>query len=250
MDGSVFWVLVGPVLETCLLALLAWRRAYREFPLFFCFFVFSIAAAVLRSVVQKHYDFETYVTVFWTTAFLYDILNLIVLYEVFRRVFQEFYRYISWFGLLFPAAVTVALLFAILFHIAFPPAHEPSRTTLLFSLEIAVDLIELALFSVFFLLVKFFSLPWRSHAFGIVLGFALLSIGSWGALWLRLVPGPRYEGIFRYIPAVAYIGTLVLWIVVFCRPEPKQESALTIKPEELLQEVKEYAKMLKALRRR
>ena len=122
--------------------------------------------------------------------------------------------------------------------------------TVLFSLEITVDLVELALFAVFFLLVKFYALPWRNHAFGIVMGFALLSIGSWGAYWLRLTPGAKYRFLFRYIPAIAYLCAVGLWLAVFRRPEPKQESALTIKPEELLQEVKEYAKMLKALRRR
>ena len=232
------------------MALLVRRKAYREFPFFFGFFVFSIATEVLRYVVQHHYSFKTYFAVFWTTAYLYDILNLLVLYEVFRRAFREFYRHLSWFRLLFPSAVTIALILALLFHIAFRPAHEPSQLTLLFFLEIAVDLIELALFSVFFLLVKFFSLPWRSHAFGIVLGFAVLSIGSWGAFWLRLEPGAKYRLFFRYIPAIAYICALFVWLLLFSRPEPKQDWSLTIRPEELLQEVREYAKMLKALRRR
>src|SRR5437763_9444672 len=205
MDSSVFWVLAGPVLEVCLVALLLRRKAYRAFPLFFWFFVYSIAAEVVRYVVQHHYDFKTYFVVFWTTAFLYDMLNLLVLYEVLRRVFREFYRYISWFGLLFPAAVMLALLHSLLFHIAFRPAHEPSLITVLFSLEITVDLIELALFAVFFLLVKFYALPWRNHAFGIVMGFALLSIGRWGAYWLRLTPGATYRFLFRYIPAIAYL---------------------------------------------
>ncbi|PYP92987.1 MAG: hypothetical protein DMG65_02110 [Candidatus Angelobacter sp. Gp1-AA117] len=250
MDSSIIWLLIGPILEGCLVALLVKRKAYREFHFFFWFLIFSIAAEILRYTTQHHFTRKTYFWTYWSTAFLYDTFNLLVLYEVFRRTFREFYRRFSWFRLLFPGAVILALIPALLFHMAFRNPHELRGITLLFSFEIAVDLIELSLFAVFFLLVKFFALPWRNYAFGVVLGFALLSIGSWGAYWLRLEPSLSYRIFFRYIPAISYFCALLLWLAVFNRPEPNTGWALKVKPEELLQELREYGKILAAIRRR
>jgi|SRR5947209_12132607 len=246
----VFWLIIGVGLQICLVAMLVRHKAFREFRFFFWFIVFSIAVDVLRYTVQLRYSHKVFFWVYWITAFLYDIFNVSVLYEVFWRTFREFYRRLAWFRLVFPGAVLLALAIALLFHASFRPPREPGLITLVFSIEIAVDLIELSLFAVFFMLVSFFALPWRSYAFAIVLGFAILSMGSWAAYWLRLVPGSKYREFFRYIPPISYFCALLLWLAVFNRPEPKQDWALKVRPEELLQELKEYGKILAAIKRR
>lgn len=248
--NSVLWLFIGIALESCLVILLIRRKAYKEFRFFFWFFIVSIAIEILRYVVQLHYGRAAYYYVFWSTALVYDILNLLVLFEVFRLTFREFYRRFSWFRLLFPGAVIMALVPALLFHLTFRNPHEQRGITFLFSFEIAIDLIELSLFAVFFLLVKFFALAWRNHAFGIVLGFAVLCLGNWGAYWLRIYPHAKYSHFLGYIPPIAYICALLLWLAVFNRPEPDTSWALKVKPEELLQELKEYGKILVAIRRR
>ena len=248
--NSFLWLFIGIALESCLVILLIRRKAYKEFRFFFWFFIFSITTEVLRSLTQIHYGKFAYYYVFWSTAFIYDILNLLVLYEVFRLTFREFYRKFSWFRLLFPGAVLAALVPGLLFDLAFRIPHELPSHMLLFSFEIAVDLIELSLFAVFFVLVKFFALPWRNYSFGIVLGFAILCLGNWGAYWLRVYPHAKYGHFLGYIPPIAYLCALLLWLAVFNRPEPDTSWALKVKPEELLQELKEYGKILTAIRRR
>src|SRR5947209_7276480 len=201
---SIVWLLTGIFLQICLVAMLVRRKAYREFRFFFWFVVFSIAVDVLRYSVELQQNRKIYFWVYWITAFLDDIFNLFVLYEVFWRTFREFYRRLKWFWLIFPGAVLAALVIALLFHASVRPPKEPGVITLVFSIEIAIDLIELLLFAVFFLLVKFFALPWQNYAFGIVLGYAVLSIGSWAAYWLRLDPTSAYREFFRYIPPISY----------------------------------------------
>ena len=195
-------------------------------------------------------DRAVYFYAYWATEAIYAILGLLVLHQVFRRVFHEFYSYWSWFWMLFPVVASAITLISVWYGVSYAPPQPYLPTKVILIAGIAVNFMQAGLFALFFLLVRFFALRWRNYAFAIVLGFAITAIGSWGAFWLRSETGAKYENFLAYTPAIVYICAVLLWLAVFNLPESNVNLALTIRPEELLQEVQEYAKMLKALRRR
>ena len=239
--------LSGAGLQLFLMAVLLRRKLQREFHFFLAYITASILIVFIRLCFTA--DPAVYFYVYWATEAIYAVLGLLVLHQVFRRVFREFYSYWLWFWLLFPAVAGVMTMISIWYGIRYAPKQYYFATKVILIAGITVNFMRAGLFALFFLLVSFFGLRWRNYAFAIVLGFAVSAMGALGAYWLLSEFG-THTILVTYIVPVSYICAVVLWLIVFSRPEPKQDWSLTIRPEELLQEVREYAKMLKALRRR
>ena len=239
--------LTAACLQIFLITIFVRRKLYQEFPFFLAYITASVFIAVVRLSVSN--DRAVYFYVYWATEAVYAILGILVLHQVFRRVFNEFYSHWPRFWLFFPVAAGVITIIAVWYGVRYAPKQPYFSTTVVLIAGTAVNFMQAGLFGLFFLLVRFFALRWRNHAFAIVLGFALAAIGSWGSYWLYSETETRYI-FLAYGSAISYICAVLLWLIVFSRPEPKQDWSLTIRPEELLQEVRECAKMLKSLRRR
>lgn len=238
----------GACLQLVLLAILLRRKLHREFLFFVCYIIAAVLIALIR--FSSHHDIKQYFYVYWATEAVYTVLGVLVLHQVFRRVFEEFYSYWSWFWLLFPAVASAVTLVAVWYGIEYSPKQRFLATKVILIAGIAVNVMQTGLFGLFFLLVKFFALRWRNYAFAIVLGFAVAAMGTWTGFWVRTHYGTQFETFSIYAPSVSYLCAVLLWLAVFNRPEPDTSWALTVTPEELLQELREYGKILAAIRRR
>jgi len=236
------------ILAVGLLAVLLGRDSYREFPLFFTYLVCSVLGAVAKFVVSGNY--VTFFRVFWATEGLYSALALLALYEVFHWFFFEFYRHWSWFWLLFPGIIGLIAALSIWYALKYPPIQASRLISLILVFGIAVNFVQVGIFLLFFFLVWVFSLRWWAYVFAIVLGFAVSALGALAAYWLRSEFGTKFGIFAKYAPPVAYILSVLLWLAVFIRPEPERDWDLGIDRRRLLEEVRQYTRILAKLRQR
>src|SRR5258708_8844951 len=97
--------LTSMALAAALIAVLGWRRTYRQYPLFFVYVVSSLLIAILRFSVRG--DYRLFFKVYWSTEAIYALVALLALYEVFRRLFQSFFPIYRWFWALFTSFLAI-----------------------------------------------------------------------------------------------------------------------------------------------
>ncbi len=238
--------LIGPILTAWLAAFLVWRKLHREFPFFFVYLIVSVLVPATR--LAFHHDYLVWFKIVWSTEAIYVVLALLALHEVFRKVFAAFYEKRR-FWLFFPLVVITISALAVVYRLGSPPAQANQVMSFIISMGMAVNLVQALLFVLFFVLVWFNGIGWREYPFGIVMGFAAISIGTFIGNWARSEFGTKSIPLFTYAPAVAYILAVIVWLKTFLRPpEPEPQWRLKITPEQLLEEIRQYSKILGKLR--
>jgi hypothetical protein len=239
---DILLVVAGLAGTIALLCLLIRRRLLSEFPFFFIYLSASITFIVVKLSVSGSY--RTFFIVSWTVEAVYVLLALLALHEVFRKVFAAFYEK-RWFWLFFPVVVIAISALAIFYRLGSPPAQANPVISLIISLGMAVNLVQALLFILFFVLVWFNGIGWREYPFGIVMGFAAIAIVIFTVEWARSVFGTKLNVVWSYAHSVAYILAVILWLNTFLRPpEPEPQWRLKITPEQLLEEIRQYSKIL------
>jgi len=176
-----------------------------------------------------------------------SIASFLALQEAFRLVFRNFYA-MRWFKWLFPIVGIQVIFTAIILAVFYPVAEIGRVGAIIISLEIAVGLLQVAICGVFIVLVSFFQMRWRQHAFGVVLGFGIAAAGELIVYLLRSEFGTKLNPIVRITPPLAYIAAVVIWLATFSRPEGYQSmhnypSSLT--PEEMASAMRRYTRAVK-----
>jgi hypothetical protein len=226
-----------------LIMLFVKRRLYADFPWFFVYLACSIVMTVIRLVFRGEY--VTIYKIFWATEAIYAILALVVLNEVFHRVFRAFYLF-WWFRPVFPATVTVLVLVTVR-SASKVPSEVPRVIKWVLAVGVTAKYVEAGLFVLFVVLALLLNVTWRTHAFGVVQGFAVSALGAWFAYAISSEFGIKVTTLAIYSPPVAYIVAVVIWLITFGRseaPTAAERWLLAITPEELLVEIKQNTKML------
>ena len=83
------------------------RKQHRQFPFFFAYAIFSVVADTARQIASGHP--VRYFIVYWSAEALYGIVALLVLREVFHRVFEVEYDLYRWVRFLLPLTVVLIL---------------------------------------------------------------------------------------------------------------------------------------------
>jgi hypothetical protein len=240
--------LAALVMATWLAIILVRRKANREFLFFFLYVCSSVVLPILTFSVSNNY--RMFFLVSWGTEAIYVFLALLALHEVFRKVFAAFYER-RWFWLFFPVVVIAISTLAVLYRLGSPPAQANRVMSFIISMGMAVNLVQAFLFVLFFLLVWFNGIGRREYPFGIVMGFAAIAIVIFTAEWARSEFGTKLNVVWSYAHSVAYILAVILWLETFLRPpEPEPQWRLKITPEQLLEEMRQYSKILERLRGR
>lgn len=240
--------LIALMLAAWLAIILVRRKANRTFPFFFSYVASSIVFAILRLSVSSNYPL--FFVIYWITEAVYAVLTILALYEVLRRVFAAFYEK-RWFWLFFPVVVITICGLAVVYRFGSPPAQANRVISSIISLGMAVNLVQALLFVLFFVLVWFNGIGWREYPFGIVMGFAAIAIVIFTVEWARSVFGTKLNVVWSYSHSVAYILAVILWLKTFLRlPEPEPQWRLKISPEQLLEELRQYSKIMGKLRGR
>ncbi len=238
--------LAGTALQV-VLCLLLLRGSYRQFRFFSLCMALSVMSAIAFIAVRRH--LSLYLGVYWGNEGISVVLTFLALQESFYLVFRNFLS-IRWFKLLFPG-IGFLMLFVAIFRAAFHPVSQASfLASTLISLEIGVGFLQFGIFCLFILLVRFFHMRWRQHAFGVILGFGIAAGGTLIVLLLRSEFGTKLNPIVRITAPIAYIMAVVIWLITFLRPEPLQprlDGASALSPEQMATDLRRYTQAVKGI---
>ena len=205
-----------------LLALLFWtllrKRAYALVPYFFAYITFAVAAGVARFAVHARHD--AYYLTYWITEAGYDLLGILVMYEVLQTVLGNLTR-ARWARLIFPAVLTAGIGMSVA-----RASVVPSRLSgVLFYIavgEIAVRFVQVFVFAGLVTLVPVVGLRWRQYPFGIATGFGLYATVMLLTTTKFSDFGTRFKFLWGVTSLVAYSVAVLIWIWFFSVPQKIQ----------------------------
>jgi len=244
---------IGTALQVCLCFVLLARGYSRQFLYFTSNAVASVvtsAALILVRNNQTLYHHQTpYFYVYWVSEALAVALIFLALEESFYLVFLNFLA-IRGFKWLFPGIGILMLLLAGVRVFSHPFLDVYLLTIILISLKIAIGFLQFGLFCLFIMLVRFFHMRRRQHAFGVVLGFGIIAAADLVFFLLRSEFGTKFDPIVRFTSPLAYIVAVVVWLATFLRAEPShpmQDRALALTPEQMIFDLRRYTKAVKGV---
>jgi len=199
-----------------LLWILIWRRAYRVCPCFFIYASFAVAAGVARFVVRNHPS--PYYATYWLTEAGYDLLGILVMYEVLRLVLGSLAR-ASWSRIIFPTVFVAAVALTLARVRAVPTQFGHGVAFYILAGETAVRFVQVFIFAGMVTLVPLLGLRWRQYAFGTATGFGVYATVAL-LINLKLSDfGTRFTFLWDVTSLVAYSVAVVIWIWFFSVPQ-------------------------------
>lgn len=214
---------LGIPLVLAVLAVMTYRKLYREFPFFFGYLCVVLIAEVLRRVLIRRAGLSFFYG-YWISEAIIVLLAFLVLYEVFLiRLFPGFnitpiYRY------LFPIAGLIVAVLTVLLFLNSPSAGPSKLVAIVGEFALALSFLQVGVLIFFTGLFMFMSREWTRHDFGIALGF-----GVYGSVKLIITTVRAMGGYaitrFDQIPTVAYTVAALIWLFYLSHsdPEPPEE---------------------------
>ncbi len=239
----------SPVILLVLAFVFRRRKLHREFPFFFTYSLYAAAAGILRGTIDP--DRFVYFVLYWVSEALYGVLALLVLREVFHRVFTLAYSNYRWFRWVLPITMLILLnvtLWETFYH---PLRHGriPRWVSGIYWFDVGVHALEGTILLLVLALTAVFPVAWRQYEFSILTGFGISASVTMVADLLRFQFGSNYETFFRYGPPIAYIVATLIWLQAFFRPPKTTRPQMDL--DELLEVVRRsrelMEKLLKAL---
>lgn len=211
----VFW-LAGLALQTFLVAVLALRKMWKKFPVFFAYLVASLIGNVAEYAASK--SLGAYLVAYIIGESVSIALALAVIYEVFRQLFSAHagLRKVAW--LAFRVVCVLLVLLGAMVLYTHGPLGAKGIVAAVIVVEQASRIVEVGLIMFLFLFASAFGLRWRQQIFGVVLGF-----GVFGAIRLAgttLVPHSFVAaGVVNLGVMASWGATILIWIGYTLAPE-------------------------------
>jgi hypothetical protein len=198
-----------------LLGLLVRRRIYAALPCFFAYAAFAVVADVARFAVHNHHDL--YYVTYWGTEAGYDVLGILVMYEVLHAVFGNLSRY-WWARLIFPIVLVIGVGMSLARAHAAPPQVAGILSYIVVG-EIAVRFMQVFIFAGLVTLAPLLGHKWRQYPFGVATGFGLYATVMLLATAKFSDFGTRFKLLWGWTSLVAYSVAVLIWIWFFSVPQ-------------------------------
>jgi hypothetical protein len=221
----IFLTYIPLALLIVLLVLLVRRRTYGALPFFFSYTAFAVCADLSRFGV--HNNRPLYIPTYWITEAGYDVLGVLVMYEVLRSALGSLAR-ARWTRLILPILIIVGIGLSLAHRQAVPPKVSGFLVYIVLG-EIAVRFVQVLVFAGLVTLVPLIGLRWRQYPFGVATGFGLYAT----VMLLTTVKfsdfGTRFKFLWGITSVVAYSVAVLIWIWFFSVPQriEKQVSELS-----------------------
>jgi hypothetical protein len=217
---SLVWYI--PELLLLLLVFVLLRRgAYRAFPWFFGYAVFGVSADTMRFIARSHPSL--YHSVYWTTEAGYDLLGILVMYEVVRVVLGNITRgRLS--RIVFPALLVLAFALSLARAHSVPSQFGHGIPFYIMVGEVAVRFVQVFIFAALVTIVSALGLKWRQYPFGVATGFGLYATVMLLATIKFSDFGTRFTFLWSVSSLVAYSVAVLIWIWFFSVPQKVETS--------------------------
>jgi len=231
-------------LQVWIFVLMVRRNHYRRFPLFALYTAYLILATALRSLFLSNR--RIYFYIYWFTEPGEILLAVLAVQESFRAVFRAFYL-LWWFRFLFPGAIAAALGYAAWHAYAHPPFHASPIGAAIISMAIAAQYVIICITVLFFVLLRIIRVRRRPYEFSIVFGFGISALALAFAGLVRSEFGTKFSFLSEWLPGVAYLVAVVIWLSAMLGEEPKNGHIIAVRPssEELVDDLRNQLQTLK-----
>jgi hypothetical protein len=198
-----------------LLALLVRRRVHRSVPYFFSYAAFAVAADIARFIAHSHR--RPYYLTYWITEAGYDLLGILVMYEVLRTVLGSLTR-AWWARLIFPGVLVAGIAMSLARANVIPSRLGGLEFYIVIG-EIAVRFVQVFVFAGLVTMVPVLGLRWRQYSFGVATGFGLYAT----VMLLTTIKfsdfGTTFKLLWGWTSLVAYSVAVLIWIWFFSVPQ-------------------------------
>jgi hypothetical protein len=190
-----------------------------------------VAAGLARFAAHNYHG--SYFATYWITEAGYDVLGILVMYEVLRAALGNLTRS-PWGRLIFPAVLVAGIGLSFARAQAAPPQAVGMPSYIVIG-EIAVRFVQVLIFAGLVTLVPILGLRWRQYSFGIATGFgvyatiALLTTTKYSDF------GTRFKLLWGWTLIVAYSLAELTWIWFFSTPQKPDPETPAPTPEKLEQ---------------
>ena len=202
------------VLQTVLLVLLLRRRAFKAFPFFALYTLFSVVVSILRFAVRNHE--QTYFYVYWTSDALYAVLGVAVLYEVLGGVLRNLMRF-GWLRIAFPLAVLLTMVLTFT-RTQTPVDGADALMTWTLAAELGLRFLQVAMFALMVALVALFGIRWRQQYFGISAGYGIYATVNLFTTTKYYEFGTKFTFLWSVVSLVSYTIAILIWLWYFSTP--------------------------------
>lgn len=224
-------------LLAALAVVLLWRKAYREFPVFFGYVAAVILFAGARLMAYRM-GYRAYYFVYWTSDLLLSMLALVVTYDLFARRIFAGYRRVRFYRYSIPIAILVLIALTVV------AAETPNRTTIFLIASRFLSLLQVALIFFFGGLMLFLNRKWTDYEIGIASGFAVSECVQLMVAVTRSRLHYRITIIDQF-PAWAYDVACILWLIYCWKPPQKPVGGEIPASGEWLEEAKRWEQQLR-----
>jgi hypothetical protein len=177
-----------------------------------------VTADTARLVARVLLDRKAYSATYWITEAGYDILGILVMYELVHTVLKNLAR--TWWGrLIFPIVLLSGIALSFSRSLEAPPQFSGRAAFYIMTGEIAVRCVQALVFTGLVAIVVVLRLRWRQYAFGIATGF-----GGYSFVALLMATkysdfGTRFTFLWSVASVVAYSIAVLIWIWFFSAPQ-------------------------------
>jgi len=201
----VLWC-ADPVVMVAIAACMLRGRLQREFPFFFNFVLFQIAAFAVEFPLR---NWVNYYYVYWIVAALGVLVSFAVLVELIQKVVDETKARLHWNVAVMCWCVLLAVVVAAIWPLS---VGMDNVTNGIFVVERSVRFTQ---FGLAFLMVMFgttVGLSKRNLVFGIAMGFGLFAMVNLLVMTLLSHQGLLKKIMLSRISSVAYVISMLIWL--------------------------------------
>ncbi len=225
LDNALWFAYIA--VEAALVGLLAYRRAWRLFPLFFAYCVWDIFSNLI-SIPITHFLHPSYarsLTTYLVETIIDSVLMFCVLVEVAWSVLRPIRSSLSRSALVVVAVAILGLGTIIWPFVVFSNlAHYSLELRVVLHLQRTVSVLRILIFLLLAGFSQLLSISWRDRELQVVTGLGFYSLVSMAVSIAQphLVTSGQYVRLNQIVIA-SFICSLLYWVVSFARREEARQ---------------------------
>ncbi|HEV2730223.1 MAG TPA: hypothetical protein VGV15_09335, partial [Terriglobales bacterium] len=202
-----------PLLQGAIVHRMWIRRLHREYPLFFAY---TISHLIRFAVLFYCYHLgirDLYRDTYISLEMLNAVLKFGVICELFFHVFQPYEGVRGLGSALLRWASAILILIAVIVAALSPGSDSDKFLAGFYAMERSVEIVQGGLLFLLFLLSSSLGLRWKQNAWGIALGFGVVTSVDLAAFTLRAQSGIISQDTLSLVSNAAYDCAVIVWLV-------------------------------------
>jgi hypothetical protein len=217
-----FLFVLGITLEILITVVLVRRRLLTKVPAFSAYIIgLVVMDPTLLLIYNSGHEFAYFYSR-WAQEGICVALSFMVILEVFQKTLNE-YESIRRFSIRFLIVACLLLTTASILILPYgtrPDLFMDTFTHTVTAAERSLRILQIGVVVAFLALSSYLALSWKHYLFGIIFGYGLYATVNLSRDAYCIYMGPPASYITGLIESVAYLCTLLIWLIYLMKPDP------------------------------